>query len=130
MYRTEEFRLPFIVPYVACLPVKRMWLDDGIIKYGEPWLSSHRRTMKYPQEISPKENRFKAVRRQREEDHERAILISLRSLALTAFLPHKPRKSFMDTELKCNRLTCRKALTDKAVVVSLLCSTPPDESFN
>jgi hypothetical protein len=30
----------------------------------------------------------------------------------------------MDTELKCNSLTCRKSLTDKAVVVSLwqLCS--------
>lgn len=25
----------------------------------------------------------------------------------------------MDTELKCNRLTCRKSLADKAVVVSL-----------
>lgn len=26
----------------------------------------------------------------------------------------------MDTDLKCNRLTCRRALTDKAVVVSLI----------
>ena len=30
----------------------------------------------------------------------------------------------MDTDLKCNRLTCRKSLTDKAVVVRALLGTP------
>ncbi|KAF9055051.1 hypothetical protein BDZ89DRAFT_938007 [Hymenopellis radicata] len=38
----------------------------------------------------------------------------------------------MDTDLKCNRLTCRKALTDKAVVVSshIFCVECANELFN
>ncbi|KAL1690733.1 hypothetical protein GGG16DRAFT_113747 [Schizophyllum commune] len=32
----------------------------------------------------------------------------------------------MDTDLKCNRLTCRKSLTDKAVVV---CSLRPSNDY-
>ncbi|KAJ3867092.1 hypothetical protein EV359DRAFT_35179 [Lentinula novae-zelandiae] len=38
----------------------------------------------------------------------------------------------MDTELKCNRLTCRKSLTDKAVVVGshIFCVDCANELFN
>ncbi|KAH7930015.1 hypothetical protein BV22DRAFT_1001441 [Leucogyrophana mollusca] len=38
----------------------------------------------------------------------------------------------MDTDLKCNRLTCRKALIDKAVVVSshIFCVECANELFN
>ena len=44
-------------------------------------------------------------------------------IVLTLLVSHhkqslSPQPSFMDFDFRCNRLSCRKSLTDKAVVVS------------